>query len=208
MSSTNLAKVLFGTYRRRALAMLLLNPEKSYYVRELARLVDVLPGSLHRELKLLAATGLLTRDAVGNQVRYQANRDCPVFEELAGFFRKTAGLADILREALSSLTAKIEFAYIFGSFAQGKESVTSDVDILIIGEVSFTSVVLAFASTYEQLGREVNPVVVTKEEFLQKCEQGDRFVTRIVNEPKIFLIGTNDDLGKLTQNRTAKRASG
>lgn len=188
--------------------MLLLNPEKSYYVRELARLVDVLPGSLHRELKLLAATGLLTRDAVGNQVRYQANRDCPVFEELAGFFRKTAGLADILREALSSLTAKIEFAYIFGSFAQGKESVTSDVDVLIIGEVSFTSVVLAFASTYEQLGREVNPVVVTKEEFLQKCEQGDRFVTRIVNEPKIFLIGTNDDLGKLTQNRTAKRASG
>ena len=92
---------------------------------------------------------------------------------------------------------KIDFAYIFGSFAQGKESVASDVDVLIIGEASFTSVVLAFASTQEQLGREVNPVVITKEEFLQKCEQGDRFVTRIVKETKIFLIGTHNDFGEL-----------
>ncbi|MFT5140797.1 MAG: putative transcriptional regulator [Rhodothermales bacterium] len=79
MTSTNLAETLFGAYRRRILALLLLHSEQSYYVRELARLAEVPPGSLHRELKLLAATGLLIRTPVGNQVRYQANRECPVF---------------------------------------------------------------------------------------------------------------------------------
>ena len=203
MTSVGLAKTLFGAYRRRILAWLLLHPEQSYYVRELARLVKVPPGSLHRELKLLAATGLLLRNPVGNQVRYQANRDCPVFDELAGFFRKTAGLADVLREALAPLAAQIDIAYIFGSFAQGTERSTSDVDVLVVGEALFGSVVQAFAPTHERLGREVNPVVMTKAKFVQKCEQGDRFITRIVTETKIFLIGTNNDLGKFIEDRPA-----
>lgn len=203
MTSTNLAETLFGAYRRRILAWLLLHPEQSFYVRELARLAKVPPGSLHRELKRLAASGLLLREPVGNQVRYQANRDCPVFEELAGFFRKTAGLADVLREALAPLAAHIEVAYIFGSFAQGKERVTSDVDVLVVGDASFTSVVQAFAATHERLDREVNPVVMTKADFVQKHGQGERFITRIVQEPKIFLIGTSDDLGKLIEDRPA-----
>lgn len=201
MTSTNLAETLFGAYRRRILALLLLHSEQSYYVRELARLAEVPPGSLHRELKLLAATGLLLRERVGNQVRYQANRECPVFEELAGFFRKTAGLADVLRDALMPLANQVQLAFIFGSVAQGKEQVNSDIDILLVGDIKFAGVVQVLAPTQQRLSRQVNPVVMTKAEFLHKVQINDRFISRIVKEPKILLIDAKDELAKLVENR-------
>jgi hypothetical protein len=142
------AETLFSTYCRCILA-LLLRPGQSFYVREPARLAEVSPGSLHRELKRLAETGLSLREPVGNQVRYRANRDCPVFQELAGFFRKTAGLADVLREALAPLAAEIDLAFIFGSVAQGKDRVTSDVNVFVVAAVSFARVVQVFAQTHE-----------------------------------------------------------
>jgi DNA-binding transcriptional ArsR family regulator len=103
MKAYNLAETLFSVYRRRVLAFLFLRPEEHFHVREISRLTSVPPGSLHRELKLLAEAGLLVRHKAGNQVRYQANRNCPIFDELAGIFRKTSGLADVVREALLPL---------------------------------------------------------------------------------------------------------
>lgn len=198
------AVVLFSTYHRRILALLLLHPDQSFYVREIARRVEVSAGSVHRELKRLAESGLLLRQPVGNQVRYRANRDCPIFPELAGVFRKTVGLADVLREALDPLTSDINLAFIFGSLAQGKERVTSDVDVFLIGSASFTRVVKVFVGIPERLGREVNPVVMRRRDFIKKRAEGDRFVTRILKETKIFLIGTANDLGKLTEDRAVK----
>jgi len=203
MPNANLAETLFSTYRRRVLAVLLLHPERSYYVRELARLTEVPPGSLHRELRLLTDTGLLLRQPVGNQVQYRANRECPVFEELAGFFRKTAGLADVLREALVPLAGQIRLAFIFGSVARGQEDASSDVDVLAVGDVTFADVVVALAPTRERLGREVNSVVMTAESFGEKYHQQDGFVVRIVQGAKIWLIGTADVLAELTQDRPA-----
>lgn len=201
--SSDLAETLFGTYRRRILAWLLLHPDESFYVRELARLAHVPPGSLHRELKQLTASGLLSRTRLGNQVRYQANRDCPVFEELAGFFRKTSGMADVLREALALLSAEIDFAFIFGSVAQGRERVTSDVDVMVVGTVGFDQVVRVFYPLHERLGREINPAVMSADEFRDKFAHGDRFVSRIVKEPKMFLMGGEDDLRELVADRSA-----
>jgi Polymerase beta, Nucleotidyltransferase len=94
-------------------------------------------GSLHRELKALAEAGILARKASGNQVRYQVSWDCPIYEELAGIFRKTAGLADVLRESLRPFAQEIALAFVFGSVAQGKEKPTSDIDLLVVGSVSF-----------------------------------------------------------------------
>src|SRR5204863_9537138 len=128
-----LVEVLFAAYRGRILALLLLHSDESFYVREIGRLANVPAGSLHRELKLLSDAGLLLRSVSGNQVRYRVDRGCPIQEELAGIFRKTAGLADVLREALAPLTHKITFAFVFGSVAQGKERATSDVDVLVVG---------------------------------------------------------------------------
>ena len=114
-----LVDVLFGVYRRQILALLLLRPDESFYVREISRLTGVPAGSLHRELRLLSDAGLLERSLAGNQVRYRVDRSCPIHEELAGILRKTTGLADVLREALAPLRRKVRVALIFGSVAQG-----------------------------------------------------------------------------------------
>ena len=196
-----LVEVLFGAYRRQILALLLLRADESFYVREIARRTGVPAGSLHRELKLLAESGLLLRTTAGNQVRYQAARDCPIFEELAGIFRKTAGLADVLRELLVPLQKKIALAFVFGSFAQGKAQSTSDIDLLVVGSVSFAKVVEACHAGSARLGREVNPVVMTKAAFRAKLQQGDRFVARVAREPKIFVIGDAGEFAKLAEDR-------
>ena len=198
-----LVEVLFGAYRRQILALLLLRADESFYVREIARLTGVPAGSLHRELKLLAESGLLLRTTAGNQVRYQAARDCPIFEELAGIFRKTAGLADVLRELLVPLQKKIALAFVFGSVAQGKAQSTSDIDLLVVGSVSFAKVVEACHAGSARLGREVNPVVMTKAAFRAKLQQGDRFVARVAREPKIFVIGDASEFAKLAEDRPA-----
>ena len=198
-----LVEVLFGAYRRQILALLLLRADESFYVREIARLTGVPAGSLHRELKLLAESGLLLRTTAGNQVRYQAARDCPIFEELAGIFRKTAGLADVLRELLVPLQKKIALAFVFGSVAQGKAQSTSDIDLLVVGSVSFAKVVEACHAGSARLGREVNPVVMTKIAFRAKLQQGNRFIARVAREPKIFVIGDAGEFAKLAEDRPA-----
>ena len=197
-----LVEVLFGAYRRQILALLLLRPEESFYVREIGRLTGVPAGSLHRELKLLTDSGLLQRSTAGNQVRYQVDPGCPIREELAGIFRKTAGMADVLREALTPIASKIRMAFIFGSVAQGKERSASDVDVLVVGSASFAAVVGALSHAGERLRRELNPVVMTKAAFEAKLAARDRFVARVAREPKIFLVGEASEFGELAQNRT------
>lgn len=198
-----LVEVLFGAYRRQILALLLLRPDESFYVREIGRLAGVPAGSLHRELKLLSDAGLLRRSAAGNQVRYQVDRTCPIHEELAGIFRKTAGLADVLREALTPIAGKIRVAFIFGSVAQGKERATSDVDVLVVGSASFAAVVAALSRASERLRREVNPVVMTQTAFEAKRASRDRFVARVMREPKIFLLGDASEFAEPAEDRAA-----
>ncbi len=202
-----LVEVLFGAYRRRILALLLLRPDETFYVREIARLTGTPAGSLHRELKLLTDAGLLIRARAGNQVRYQADRACPIFEDLAAVFRKTAGLADVLRQALTRLASRIRVAFVFGSVAQGKERAVSDVDVMVIGAASFTKVVQALTLAREDLRREVNPVVMTRAAFRSKSRNGDRFVSRVLREPKIFLVGDSRELAELAEDRSGQGAS-
>jgi predicted nucleotidyltransferase len=198
-----LVEILFGAYRRQILALLLLRPEESLYVREIARLTGVPAGSLHRELKLLSEAGLLRRSEVGNQVRYQVDTTCPIHEELAGIFRKTTGLADVLREALSPFARKISLAFVFGSVAQGKGHATSDVDVLLVGSASFIAVVGALTPASEKLRRAVNPVVMTRAAFAAKLAGRDRFVSRVMRTPKVFLMGDASDLEELAESRAA-----
>ena len=198
-----LVELLFGTYRRRILSLLLLHPQQSFYVREIGRLTGVPAGSLHRETRLLTDAGLLARTLAGNQVRYQVDRSCPVYEELAGILRKTVAFADVLRDALASLGDTVRLAFVFGSVAQGKERPTSDIDVLIVGNASFEQVVKALIPIRDRLRREVNPVVMRSDQFRSKLKERDRFVSRIVREPKIFLLGDAGELAKLAQDRPA-----
>lgn len=199
------AEILFGAYRRQVLALLLLRPEERFHVREIARLTGIPAGSLHRELRLLAEADLLVRQSVGRQVYYQANRQSLIFEELAAIFRKTAGLADVIRAALLSLANEVELAFVFGSVAQGKERSGSDVDLFVLGGINFSAVVAALAEIHEQLGREINPVIMTCAEFTEKYDF-DPFVQRVAREPKIYVMGNADDLAKLVADRAAQGA--
>jgi len=196
-----LVEVLFGAYRRQILGLLLLRADETFYVREIARLTGVSAGSLHRELKQLTDAGLLLRTSSGNQVRYQASRDCPIYDELASIFRKTAGLADVLRGALAPLQGKIVLAMIFGSVAKGAETSSSDIDLLVVGSVSFAAVVQVCNASRERLGREVNPVVMTKAAFQNKLKDGDRFVTRVMKEAKITVMGDTNEFAEPAEDR-------
>ena len=118
--SSPLVSILFKEYRRRVLGLLLLHPEQAYHVREIARLTDTVAGTLHKELGTLARAGVLKKSSRGNQVSYQANRECLIFEELSSILRKTSGIADVLASTLTPVMKNIEAALVFGSVASGK----------------------------------------------------------------------------------------
>jgi predicted nucleotidyltransferase len=202
-SSGNPIGLLFSAYRRQVLALLLLRSDESFHVREIARLAGVPAGSLHRELKLLSDAGLLVREPVGNQVRYRADRGHLIYPELAEIFRKTSGLADVLRYALAPLGESVDLAFVFGSVAQRKERSTSDVDVFVVGDAAFADVVKALTATQPRLGREINPVVMSRRDVRAKFKAGDRFLARVSREAKVFLIGTEDDFRKLAKDRAA-----
>lgn len=205
MSRPKPAEILFGAYRRQVLALLLLRPDERFYVRGIARLTGIPAGSLHRELSLLAKAELLVRQNEGRQVYYQANRQSLIFEELAGIFRKTVGLADVIRTALLPLEDGVELAFIFGSVAQGKERSGSDIDLFVLGKTSFTAIVESLTDLHEQLGREINPVIMRTTEFREKCSS-DPFLQRVAKESKIYIMGGADDFAKLVGDRTAQGA--
>jgi predicted nucleotidyltransferase len=189
-----LASVLFTDYRRRVLGLLLLHPEQSYYLREIARLTGTVPGTLKRELTKLADAGMLNVEKVGNQVHYTANRDCPIFEELASILRKTSGLVDVLSEGLMPLASLIEVAFVFGSMASGKANTGSDIDLMVIGEVSFAEVVARLHPLQNSLGREINPKLYSRAEW-QKLVQGQSaFVRDVLGKPRLFVIGNEQSL--------------
>jgi predicted nucleotidyltransferase len=191
-----LSNLLFAGYRRRVLALLLLHPERQSHVREIARLTGTAAGTLHKELSRLAQAGILLRTEQGKQVYYTANRECPVFEELASILRKTAGLSDVIAQRLAPVAEKLRVAVIFGSVARGTERASSDVDVLLVGNISFAEAVRLLHPAQAVIGREINPKVYNPKEWQAKLQAGSAFVREIVAKPKIFLIGNHHDLAK------------
>jgi len=206
MSNTALLDLLFGDYRQRVLAQLLLQPDAGFHVRELARQTGTTPGTLTRELGKLAGVGLIRRSKIGNQVRYQANRDNPVYAELASLFRKTAGATAQLAAALQPLADRIHVAFVYGSYARGTESAGSDVDVFVLGDVGFAELVQALHPVQQSLQREISPVLYAPAEFKAKLRARDAFARELLAKPKLFLIGSEDELAEFAQHRTPARA--
>lgn len=195
-----LSSLLFSDYRRRVLGLLLLHPDTSYHVRELARLTGTSAGTLHKELTKLTIGGVLRRQEVGNQVRYSADRDCPIFDELASILRKTSGLVDVLAEALNSVEKSIVLAFVFGSVARGEQQSNSDVDVMLVGSLGFADAVQVLHPVQAILQREINPVVYSADEFRRRAASDDSFVREVLSKPKLFVVGNENELGKLTQD--------
>ena len=195
---------MFSPYRRQVLATLFLRPDERFHVRELERKTGVSAGSLHRELKAMAESGLLVREKVGNQVFYQADARCSIYKELATIFRKTIGLTSLLQDALSDFGERIHVAFVFGSMTSGRQTADSDLDICVLGEVSLLEVVTALSTVQETMHREVNPVVMTTTKFSSLAAKEDRFVTRVLSEPKLYVKANEDELAELTLDRPVR----
>lgn len=186
---SSLGSLLFGKTRLSILSLLLLDPERRLYLRQILRLTGAGQGAVQRELKKLTSVGILTKTHEGNLTYYQANQLAPVFGDLRGLVEKTAGIAGVLRTALLPLADSIEHAFLYGSIARGEERGQSDIDLMVVGGVSFLDVVTAVSELQESLGREINPTVFTPTEFQQRIEEGDHFLTRVMSEQRADLIG-------------------
>jgi DNA-binding transcriptional ArsR family regulator len=200
-SSEDLASLFFGSYRRRVLALLLLHPDEAFHLREIARITDTQPGTLRRELKRLEEAGVLRSERLGNLLRYSADPSCPVYEELRGLLKKTVGVVDVLRDALAPLAERIALALVYGSVASGSERHASDLDVLVVGDVTFEEVVAALYPCQEALRREINANVYSEAEFRAKASQPGEFVSRVLARPVLMIFGSIDDLGEPAQGR-------
>lgn len=181
-------------YRRKVLALLLTNPDRWIHLRELARMTGAAPGTLKKEVDALTGVGLLRTQRLGNQTQFSANPSHPVYTELTALIKKTIGLADQLRAALMPMSEHVHTAFVFGSMASASENDRSDIDLMILGDLSFGDVVNALYGTQSTLGRDINPKVMTCDEWQQKKLSGSSFVQDILSKPKLLLMGSEHDL--------------
>lgn len=189
-------EILFPKVRRKILTLLLMNPYRGFHLRELIRALDCGKGAVERELASLTGAGILQLSYKGNLTIYTANRSSPVFPELHGLVLKTDGLADVIRCSLQEVPC-IQLALIFGSVASGRMDKCSDIDVLIVGDVSFADISAALLHAQEQIGREIAPTVYSVHEFRSRLEESHHFITRVLSSPKIMLIGGEHELKRL-----------
>ena len=177
------------------LAVLFGTPERSFYANEVIALAQSGTGAVQRELAALSSAGLLNVTRQGNQKHYQANAQAPIFAELRGLVLKTIGLADVLRAALLPLAARIEMAFVYGSVAKQQDTAHSDIDLMLVSDtLTYGDTILALQNVSAQLGREVNPNIFTPQDFAKRLREGGSFVSRVMAQPKVWLIGGPDDL--------------
>lgn len=193
-ASASLADALFSGTQQRVLGLLFGQPDRSFYATELIGLAGGGSGGVQRELARLAQSGLVTVRPVGNQKHYQANPDSPIYEELCGIARKTVGLAEPLRVALAPLAGQIQAAFVFGSVAKKQDTATSDIDLMLLSDsLSYADLFLALETVSAQLGRTVNPTLLSKQELAKRIKNGEAFITRVLAQPKVWLMGGEDD---------------
>ena len=190
-------RTLFGRTRSVLLAVLYGHADQSFYLRQLARAVESGHGALQRELKHLTEMGLIARRTQGNQVLYQANSQSPVFPEIKSLIAKTVGIHDAIRSALAPLESEIQVAFVYGSVAQQTERASSDIDLMVLGNVEFTEIVSAVSSVQRALAREINPTVFPVSEFQSKVKSGNYFLRNVMKAKKLFVLGSDRELAKL-----------
>jgi len=199
MNENLLCSGLFGKTRQAVLALLYGRADSSFYTKQILDAVRIGRGTVQRELKNLTDTGIIIREVQGRQVYYRANTRCPIFNELKNIVRKTFGVADVLRQSLVTEAAKVRVAFIFGSIARSADDRRSDIDLMMVGKISFGDVVSLLSPAEEKLGREVNPVVYPVAEFKKKVKEDHHFVKTVLENEKIFVIGDEDELRKLAE---------
>ena len=198
VSNEKLTSYLFNKTRRGLLALLFGHSDESFYVNQILQKLGSGSGAVQRELNIMAEAGLVTREKKGNMVYYRANEKSPIFNELKNIVRKTFGVADVLKESLELLSDRIRVAFIFGSVARSTDNKASDLDLMIVGEVSFGEIMPAISDSEKIIQREINPVVYPIAEFREKTKDSN-FVKTVIESEKIFIIGDESELTRLVE---------
>jgi predicted nucleotidyltransferase len=192
---SSLADALFSTTQQRVLGLLFGQPERSFYATELIGLADAGSGAVQRELARLEQSGLVTVRRLGTQKHYQANPESPLFNELSSIARKTVGLAEPLREALAPLASRVIAAFVYGSVAKRRDTAASDIDLMVVSDtLTYADIFGALEPLAAKLGRAINPTVYSRRELARRRKEDNAFVTRVLAQPKVWLIGAEDDL--------------
>jgi len=189
----SIASLIFPRTRLNILTLIYLHSKTEFYLREIIRLVNTGRGAVERELTNLVDAGIITREKRGNHVYFSANKSCPIYEELKAMIVKTAGIADVLKSALKPFAGKVQLAFIYGSFAKGTDRSSSDVDLMVVGDISHRDVVKAMSGAQKKIGREINPTVFSPGEFRNRIQKRDPFLKRVMASRRIMLIGGKDE---------------
>jgi predicted nucleotidyltransferase len=194
MSNLPLSDALFTTTQQKVLGLLYGKPDQSFYANEIVRWARMGKGGIMRELNRLYRAGVLTMLRQGNQTHYQANPDCPIYQELRGIVNKTFGIGELLQVALTPLVERLVWAFIYGSIAKGTAHASSDIDLMLIGEnLSYSDVMERLVSVEAQLGRTINPTLYTLTDWRAKMAAGNSFVLKVDAQDKINLIGSKPE---------------
>lgn len=197
MNTISLGDALFSKTQQKVLGLLFGRPDETYYLNQIVRLADVGKGTIKRELEKMQAAGLVTVSRIGNQNHYQPNPQCPIYEELLGIVRKTFGVVDVLKSALASLIDQVDYAFVYGSVAKGSATAKSDIDLMVISDsVVYVDLMTVLSDAEQALGRPINPSVYAMEEFQKKWKEGNAFVSRVMEQPKLWIKGDEGDIGK------------
>ena len=197
MRSNTIGNVLFTKTQQKVLGLLYGQPYKSFYLNEIVRLSDIGRGTIKRELERMTASGIIIQQRIGNQNHYQANDSCPVYQELLGIVRKTFGIADVIKTALTPIFDRILFAFIYGSIAKSEDSSKSDIDLLVISDkLTYSEVMERLIEVEGSLGRVVNPTIYDLNQIKQKLKKDNAFVARIIEQPKIWIKEDQDVFGQ------------
>lgn len=184
---------LFGSKTRvTLLSKLMMNPDKQFYIRELSKELNIPYGMLYREVKNLISLGLIVEEKKGKVTLLSANKNLPYFSELRGIIVKTAGLGDQMRNALSKLKG-IRYALVYGSFASGEETESSDIDLLLVGKVNEEEVLKMISKVEKEVGREINYILWSDEEFSNKIKKRHHLLADIMRKKVIMLVGDEDE---------------
>src|SRR5712691_7998220 len=204
LRTSTLLDALVSKTKQQILAATLLQPERSWYLVELARHLRLRPSSLQRELRQLTEAGILKRRKNGNRVYFQADATCPVFSELAQILFKTVGLVEILRKALEPLHNQIDVAFVYGSIAASAERSSSDIDLLVIGSAPLSRLAPLLRDLERQVGRPINPTVYGRDEFVKRVQGENHFLKNVLRSEPLFIKGGPDELAELTAGAKSK----
>jgi predicted nucleotidyltransferase len=168
---------------------------QEYHLRDIQRRAGLAIGTVMQDAIKLEKLALIIKRRDGNRTYYKANREHPLYRDIHNLVVKTTGLVDILRTSLSVTT--IQFAFIFGSFADGSEKPESDIDVFIIGDPSLRTMSKLLKEPAQKIGREINPHIMTRREFIDRKIKKEHFVKNIIESPKLMMIGTEYELARL-----------